>query len=114
MTTTDPAADTVRIRELNDTFRRTFAGGTVYVTAGVNALETQLKVALFMAVQNFTGFTKDNDPYEEHDFGTIELGPRRFMWKIDYYAPDMERGSEDFADPETTVRVLTVMLAEEY
>jgi hypothetical protein len=39
------AARTARIRELNDAFRRTFAGGKVTVTAGVYALPDMVKAA---------------------------------------------------------------------
>jgi hypothetical protein len=62
----------------------------------------------------FDSFTPDNDPYGEHDFGAFEHEGQRIFWKIDYYAPDMEHGSEDPADPKQTVRVLTIMLASEY
>jgi hypothetical protein len=59
-------------------------------------------------------FTEDNDPHGEHDFGAFEHEGARIFWKIDYYAPDMEHGSENPADPKQTVRVLTIMLASEY
>ena len=62
----------------------------------------------------FDTFTSDNDPYGEHDFGTIEWRGTRLFWKIDCYDPDMRFGSSDPADPSVTARVLTIMLAEEY
>ena len=57
---------------------------------------------------------EDNDPHGEHDFGSFELCGRKLFWKIEYYDPDLQHGSEDPADPAKTMRVLTVMLAEEY
>jgi hypothetical protein len=65
-------------------------------------------------VELFDDFTKDNDPHGEHDFGAFQHEGERIFWKIDYYAPDMEHGSENPADPKQTVRVLTIMLASEY
>jgi hypothetical protein len=102
------------IRELNDAFRRTFAGGRVFLTPGVIALPEMVRAAAMLAVTAFEEFDADNDPYVEHDFGAFELCQRKFFWKIDYYDPSLEAGSEDPADPAKTLRVLTLMLAEEY
>ncbi|WP_456738298.1 MULTISPECIES: DUF3768 domain-containing protein [unclassified Bradyrhizobium] len=60
------------------------------------------------------GFTQENDPHGEHDFGSLDLVGRKFFWKIDYYDEDMRSGSEDPSDPKRTVRVLTLMLSSEY
>jgi hypothetical protein len=103
-----------RIAELNDQFRRSLAGGKVMITAGVDALPISIKATLIAHVRAFDAFGAENDPYGEHDFGAIDLHGRKFFWKIDTYAPDMLHGSEDPADPTKTVRVLTIMLAEEY
>lgn len=59
-------------------------------------------------------FTEDNDPHGQHDFGAFTLDGRKIFWKIDYYDPSMEFGSEDPSDDEKTFRMLTIMLAEEY
>jgi Protein of unknown function (DUF3768) len=103
-----------RIRELNDAFRRTFSGGKVMITAGVEALPDMVKAAALRRVATFEHFTEDNDPHGEHDFGSFELVCRKFFWKIDYYDKWTEFGSQDPANPEITVRVLTLMLADEY
>ncbi len=103
-----------RIRVLNDNFRSTFVGGQVVMTAGVNALPIDTKARVLLAVQSFSNFTKDNDPHGEHDFGSIEIADEPYFFKVDYYALDMDGGSEDPADPEKTARVLTIMRADEY
>jgi hypothetical protein len=64
-------------------------------------------------VASFSDFNADNDPHDEHDFGSFNLVGRRFLRKIDY-DKECEFGSEDPADPEKTVRVLTLTLAVEY
>lgn len=102
------------IRQLNDRFRRSFVGGRVVMTAGVAALADKTWSELAKTVQAFDAFSVDNDPHGEHDFGSCELDGQRFLWKIDYYDQGLEFGSDDPADPAVTVRVLTVMLAEEY
>ena len=103
-----------RIRDLNDAFRNTFAGGQVLLTPGVNELPSDVRAMAIRKVATFDAFTPDNDPHGEHDFGSFDLAGHKLFWKIDYYAPDLQGGAEDPADPEKTVRVLTIMLAEEY
>jgi hypothetical protein len=104
----------VRIRELNDALRRSFTGGKVVMTDGVAALAEDDLAQLLTRVRSFDQFTSDNDPYGEHDFGSIELEGVTYFFKHDYYAPDMDGGSEDPADPTKTTRVLTIMRADEY
>ena len=105
---------TARIRALNDQLRTKGEGGEVFVTRGVATLEAPLVAAVLAAVQSFDCFNPDNDPYSEHDFGSIEVSGRRIMFKIDYYDREMQAHSPDPSDPSVTRRVLTVMLAEEY
>jgi len=103
-----------RIRELNDAFRSTFSGGKVVMTTSVYELPDCVRANALVKVATFNEFTRDNDPYEEHDFGFFNLVGRTFYWKIDYYDERCEYGSLDPADPEKTTRVLTLMLAEDY
>jgi hypothetical protein len=103
-----------RIRELNDRFRTTMTGGQVLLTAGVSALPSDVKAIVIRRVATFSDFNADNDPHQEHDFGSFTLAGRKFFWKIDYLDAKMEFGSEDPADPSKTTRVLTIMLAGEY
>ena len=109
-----PNRDTDKIRALNDSFRQTFIGGRVMKTDGVAARDEALQQNLFSEVKDFGKFEQRNDPYGEHDFGSVELGGTTFFWKIDYYDLSMQHGAADPADPETTMRVLTIMCADEY
>ncbi len=103
-----------KIRALNDAFRTTMTGGQVFLTAGVDALPSDVKAKVIRRVVTFSEFTPDNDPHQEHDFGNFTLAGRKFFWKIDAYDGDMQFGSEDPADPSKTTRVLTIMFANEY
>ena len=103
-----------QIQRLNDLFRFMPTGGHVLLTSGIQSLPAQDRQAVILKVQTFDAFTPDNDPHGEHDFGAFEHGGTKFFWKIDYYAPDMEHGSEDPTDPAKTMRVLTIMRADEY
>jgi hypothetical protein len=112
--TSQANGQTARVRVLNDNFRVTFLGGKVMLTQGVNELPLDVKANVLLMVQRFDRFTKDNDPYGEHDFGCFEFAGDTFYWKIDYYDSTCQSGSEDPGDPEKTTRVLTIMFAAEY
>ena len=100
---------------LNDLCRTAMGvAGRLYQTPGISALPCADQSAIREKVEAFDTFTPDNDPHQEHDFGAFEHNGERIFWKIDYYAPDLEHGSENPADPAQTVRVLTIMLATEY
>jgi chaperone required for assembly of F1-ATPase len=54
------------IAALNDAARKSFSGCQVIVTQGIIALEQDAEI--LKRVSEFKEFTKDNDPYGEHDF----------------------------------------------
>jgi Protein of unknown function (DUF3768) len=114
-----------RIAKLNDEFRRQ-AGlalsdtrsvpGRCLMTAGIMALGRQAQAEILARVRQFSRFEPGDDPYGEHDFGSLSTtGGEQVFWKIDYFADEaMEYGAEDPDDPTRCFRVLTVMLAAEY
>lgn len=101
------------IRELNDQFRKapTPSKGRLMITQGI---QQRCDASVIQQVMTFDAFTEDNDPYGEHDFGAFVHKGNRVFWKIDYYDPKGEFGSDDPSDPTKTLRVLTIMLADEY
>ena len=103
-----------RIRELNDAFRTSLSGGRVMMTAGIDALDSDVKAMIIREVATFSDFNADNDPHGEHDFGAIKVAGLKVFWKIDAYDSTMTYGSEDPANPDVTTRVMTIMLADEY
>ncbi len=103
------------IRQLNDAFRRTFVGGHVIATRAVALLPLDDRHSLFEMVREANySFKPADDPYGEHDFGAVIYKGERFFWKIDYYDLDFRHGSPDPSDPAFTVRVMTVVRADEY
>lgn len=101
-----------KIAALNDHARQSFTGCRVLITPGIQALGDV--AAVIRAVQQFDEFTADNDPYGEHDFGSLYLGEVQVFWKFDYLDLDLQMHSPDASDPAVTARVLTIMLADEY
>lgn len=112
---------TKTIRDHNDLFRaaklaglHTDIPGQVVLTRGIAELPQHDRWTVCEKIRSFDSFTEDNDPYGEHDFGSITHAGNKVFWKIDYYDPDLHKGSIDPANPQETCRVLTIMLAEEY
>ena len=112
--------DSERIGVLNDQARSLGPASTNRVrwviTSGITALGPDGVVLAIQTVRDFTAFDQDNDPYGEHDFGTLDVDGKRLFFKVDYYrrGSDYTEGAEMPEDPNTTDRILTLMLAEEY
>lgn len=118
-------ADAIRdIARLNDWLRDHLTqpgANRVMMTSGIAELIGDVSIfrnfrkqaELLRTVSGYDSFTPAHDPYGEHDLGTFEFEGAACMWKIDYYNADLSAGSENPADPSLTVRVLTIMRADE-
>ena len=76
-----PEVDAATIRALNDHARRSFTGCRVSITQGVQALGNLPD--LLDQIRGFDAFTPDNDPYGEHDFGSVHHAGHTVFWKFD-------------------------------
>ena len=94
------------IARKNDQLRKTFLGGKVMLTCGVQ--NHPKRDEIIRAVQGFSDFIEDNDPWNEHDCAVFKVVGEDFMFKIDYYDADYKYFQEDVH------RVLTVMRSEDY
>jgi hypothetical protein len=118
---------TDRIAYLNDLARREPAAANCQwiITPGVAVLLAGEDVslsspslvrlrALCAALAGVSEFSKSNDPYREHDFGTFDCFGERLWFKIDYLHPDDDTYAPDPANIELCRRVMTLMLEQEY
>ena len=99
----------IDIAKRNDRFRSMCLD--VLYTSGIRDGIMDL-IGLSRKVESYSSFNEDNDPYGEHDFGSLQFEGKKVFWKIDYY----DRELKHWCDPLSAEcrRVLTVMLAEEY
>tara|TARA_R110000772_G_scaffold3973_3_gene14100 strand:+ start:263 stop:634 length:372 start_codon:yes stop_codon:yes gene_type:complete len=115
---------TRKVADLNDQLRKDMFTGNmlkkhnlknkIVLTPGIAGLNLIDKEKVFASVKYFGNFTKNNNPWGEKDFGNFNFKKETFNWKIDYYDNDMKYHSPDKTDPDKTIRVLTIMKAEEY
>ena len=109
--------NTNKIAELNDNLRKHMwspGHNKIVLTRGVCSLPLMEQMLLLKKVRDFNEFNKANDPYKQHDFGRVEHNGTNYFFKIDYYNLDMDACSDDASNPDITIRVLTIMRADEY
>src|ERR1019366_7394369 len=68
-----PGAKSAKIRTLNDRFRKSLTG--------VSALPDDVWARALELTRTFDEFTPDNDPHQEHDFGSFEIADQKFIFK---------------------------------
>lgn len=109
-----------KVRQLNDLMRTNMPASLVgsknraVFSGSLTGADTEFKNAALNAVRDFRAFTEGNDPYGEHDMGTVEVGGEQIMFKFDYYAPDLMHGSEQPWNAAETVRFLSIFYAGDY
>ena len=82
MSTTDNT--TARIRAINDNFRVLGEGrGSIFLTQGIQALGELMLIRIMLAVREYDAWSEDNDPWNEHDFGSLEISGKRIFFKIE-------------------------------
>lgn len=104
------------IQQLNDAFRTSLNAdlGRIVMTSGIACLDSETIALILTAVRTYDQFNEGIDPYGEHDMGRFTVRGENYYWKIDYYDRNLKFHSPDPADPVVTVRVLTIMRADEY
>ncbi|MBV2149899.1 DUF3768 domain-containing protein [Sphingobium sp. AS12] len=116
MASTNAIPRTEKIARLNDNARwhydpttRHVVTATCLATLAPDNTQLQLiwaRAKLQKALREAT-FTKESP---ERDRAEIYVDGHRLHFKIDYYDPALEFGSEDPANASITVRVITIML----
>lgn len=85
----------------------------ISITDGIKQLNNWMKIAVF--VKTFQNFDKENDPYNEHDFGSIVVDNVKIYFKVDLYEDNWSYGWDREEKPiEDCQRLLTIFLASEY
>jgi len=84
-----------RIRNLNDSFRASGQGGRIVSTQGIQQLSSVDQAAVFEKIRVFDACTQANDPHGEHEFGSIEYGGEKILFRIGYYDQRLEDHNEN-------------------
>src|SRR5262245_60943851 len=98
----------IRVRELNASLWRSLAVERIFLTASVEAISKESKAAIFDRVREAFGKEAENDLIR------IECDGVCYIAKIEFFSRDLSGPSPDPSNPMQTVRVLTLMRADEY
>jgi Protein of unknown function (DUF3768) len=93
-----------KITALNDQLRISFKGGRVQMTKSVYELDARLRGRALTVLARYNKFHPDS----EHDWGTFIFAGFSFEWRIEYRSKEGAGISPDPADPDKTLRVLTL------
>lgn len=90
--------------------------GRMHLTSSLAMAEDGLALEAVQAVGAFETFEPENDPDGWHDFGAVDIRGEKIFWKIDLYEADSDfrYGAEAPDNPATTMRVLTIMMAQDW
>jgi hypothetical protein len=125
----EPAAftspDAASIVAQNDAFRRLAClgvppeqpvQGRMHVTRSLMEAGDVFMAEAVKATGEFETFEPENDPEGWHDFGAVTIRGKTVFWKLDLYEAetDFRYGAEDPGNPDTTTRVLTIMMAQDW
>lgn len=120
-----PGSNATVIAAQNDAFRR-FAclgvapdqpiQGRMHVTRSLIEAGDGFMAEAVKATGEFESFEPENDPSGWHDFGAVTIRGETAFWKVDLYEADSDfrYGAEAPDNPETTMRVLTIMMAHDW
>ncbi|MDJ0820325.1 MAG: DUF3768 domain-containing protein [Paracoccaceae bacterium] len=126
---TDPAEplspDSGVIAAQNDAFRRLAClgiapdqpiQGRLHVTRSLMEAGDGFVDEAVKATGEFGTFAPENDPAGWHDFGAVTIRGETVFWKLDLYEADSDfrYGAEAPDNPDTTMRVLTIMMARDW
>ena len=120
-----PAPDAAVVAAQNDAFRRLAClgvapdqpiQGRLHVTRSLMEAGDGVLAEAVKATGDFDTFAPENDPAGWHDFGAVTIRGETVFWKIDLYeaSSDFRYGAEAPDNPETTMRVLTIMMARDW
>jgi hypothetical protein len=98
-----------KVVALNDQLRTTFKGGRVQMTRSVYDLDDRLRGRALSVLARYNKFAPDS----QHDCGVFIFAGFAFEWRIEYRGKDRVGQSPDPADPERTMRVLTLYVTED-